>query len=280
MSKRAEILNALSSVDHLASPSMAAIRVLNDTNVDRDKLLRVLAMDPALTTNLLRFANSAYFGYSRAIHSVNEAVVRLGLRAIRRILYLSMSSSMATQSVQGYDLPPKELWHHLVTSAVCTEILTKKAGIKPSETAFTAALLHDIGKLVMGTYLVVDADPIMTVAQEKNISFDEAEMEVLGITHAEVGAELLARWNLPKKIVETVRWHHDPDNFPEEDKKDVDIVHLADSISIMAGTGLGIDGLRYNVSENAEKRLNCNVQTVELVLCELQEEAAKLDTHF
>ncbi|MBN2163966.1 MAG: HDOD domain-containing protein [Pontiellaceae bacterium] len=278
MNKRDKILNALGNVEYLASPSMAALGVMNDTNVDRDKLLRTLELDPALTSNLLRFANSAYFGFARSIHSVNEAVVRLGLKSIRRMLYLSISSGVSHKAVQGYDLPPKELWHHLATSAVCTEILAKKTGTEASEVAFTAALLHDVGKMVLGSYLAVDAAPILKLAQEQNMSFDEAETEVLGINHAEIGAELLTRWNLPDAIIETVRWHHDPDSYPDEDKNNVDLVHLSDAISIMAGTGLGIDGLRYNICKSSERRMGCSLLVVEQVLCDLRDEAEKLES--
>ncbi len=276
MDKRTEILTALDSIEHLTSPAVEALNVLNDENVDQAKLVRTLQLDPALTTNLLRFANSAFFCFSRSINSVNEAVVRLGMRAIRRMVYLSMASGVAQRSVVGYELAPQVLWKHLVYSAVCTEILAKKTEREPCDTAFTAALLHDIGKLVLGHYLAIDAKPILELAHKEHIPFNHAETMILGIDHAEVGAELLTRWNLPKNIVDAVRWHHDPEKV-EGDKTTVDAVHISDAISFMAGTGLGIDGLSYTVCHEAEKRTGITLRIVEQILCELQDEASKLD---
>lgn len=276
MNKRSEILNALDSIETLTSPAVEALNVLSDENVNQAKLVRTLQLDPALTTNLLRFANSAFFGFSRSIHSVNEAVVRLGMRSIRRMVYLSMASGVAQRAVKGYELAPRVLWTHLISSAVCTEILAKKTERKPCETAFTAALLHDIGKLVLGHYLEVDAKPILELAHKERIPFDQAETEILGINHAEVGAELLKRWKLPEVIVEAVRWHHEPDQL-SGDRTTVDEVHIADAISLMAGTGLGIDGLSYTVNPKSEKNTGITLLIVEQVLCELQDEVALLD---
>lgn len=276
MDKRTEILSALDSIENLTSPAVEALNVLNNENVNQAKLIKTLQLDPALTTNLLRFSNSAFFGFSRSIHSVNEAVVRLGIRAIRRMIYLSMASDVAQRSVVGYELPPHALWKHMVYSAVCTEILAKKTGRTPCDTAFTAALLHDIGKLVLGHYLAVDAKPILELAHKEHIPFNHAETIILGIDHAEVGAELLRRWKLPQNIIDAVRWHHDPEKV-EGDKTTVDAVHISDAISFMAGTGLGIDGLSYTICHEAEKRTGITLRIVEQILCDLQDEVSKLE---
>lgn len=275
MNRRNEILAALDGIKLLSSPAISAMQMLSDVNVDRDKLVRTLELDPALTTNVLRFANSAYFGCSREIHTVGEAVVRLGMKAISRMLYTSAGSQLSKFPVQGYDLAPHELWDHLLSTAVCTEILAKKTGKKIPDYAFTAALLHDVGKLVLGNYLEVDVQPILELCVRENIPFDKAETCILGINHAEVGAALLQKWNLPDAIVDAVRWHHDP-TACHSDQLTVDLVHLADVISMMSGTGLGLDGLSYTVCPDSEKRLDLNFEIVQRVICELPSEVEKM----
>jgi putative nucleotidyltransferase with HDIG domain len=276
MSRRNDILEALKEIKLLSSPAIGAMQVVNNPNSNSDEVSRVLELDPALTTSVLRFANSAYFGCSREIYSVREAVVRLGMKTIARMLYMSEASQWAQCPVKGYDLAPKMLWNHLISSAVATEILAKTIGVRAPNAAFTAALLQDIGKLVMGSYLEVDAGPILELAVHEKISFDEAEFQVLGINHAEVGAELLKLWNLPSVIVDAVRWHHDPESCPGE-KLTVDLIHMADVISMMAGVGLGVDGLNYTVCPASERRLGMNIKIVEKTLCELQDETSKLE---
>ncbi len=276
MNRRTEILNALGKIESLASPSVAALNILNAEDVNQARLVKSLELDPSLTTNMLRFANSARYGYSRKIHSINEAVVRLGLNTIRRMIYLSLSSTLAKVEVIGYNLQPAALWKHLVTSAVCTEVMARKTGREPLDAAFTAALLHDIGKLVLGYYLEVDADPILNLVHTQNIPFNEAEFEVLGIDHAEVAAELLAHWNLPETIVEAVRWHHKPDEF-SGDKLLIDYVHLSDAIAITAGSGLGIDGMNYTISRASEARMGLTVLLVEKIISELIDEIDKIE---
>jgi putative nucleotidyltransferase with HDIG domain len=275
MSRRNEILAALEEIELLSSPALSAIQVINNPDTDGETAARALELDPALTSNVLRFANSAYFGCSRGIHTVREAVVRLGMKTISRMLFMSEASQWARRPVRGYDLAPKMLWDHLISTAVATEILAKKVRLKAPNYAFTAALLHDIGKIVLGTYLEVDAEPILALAVHENIPFDEAEFRVLGINHAEAGAELLRHWNLPAGIVDAVRWHHAPNLYSGE-KLTVDLIHVADVISMMAGTGLGVDGLNYAVCPESEKRLGINITIVEQVLCELQDEVSKL----
>ena len=130
---------------------------------------------------------------------------------------------------------------------------------------FTAALLHDIGKIVLGTFLSIDSGPIMKLAFEDGLSFENAEREVLGIDHAEVGAELLNLWDIPDEIVQVVQYHHHPEQC--EDNMAVHLVHVADLLSIECGFGIGIDGLNYRPSECSVKLLKINNRIMEQTMC-------------
>ena len=121
--------------------------------------------------------------------------------------------------------------------------------------AFTAGLLHDMGKVVMGTFVEVDDQPIKEIMKSDNLSFNEAELMVMGIDHAEVAGLLLTEWNLPEPVVDAARWHHKPSRAGEENRVLVDLVHVADVLCINVGWGMGSDGLQYKLDEAASRRL-------------------------
>lgn len=276
MARREEILEALQGIELLSSPAMGALQLVDDPDVDSARLGQAIEVDPALTANVLRFANSAYFGGRSEVNTVRDALVRLGMKTISRMLYMSVGSQLAPQEVQGYDMEPGALWDHMVSAAVATELLARELKIQAPAQAFTAALLHDIGKLVLGTNLHVDVVPILDLAEQMDIPFQEAETRLLGINHAEVGAELMRVWNLPESLSEAIGWHLNPNEYPGEDKLLVDLLHAANAITMLHGVGLGIDGFHYELCKDTAARLHLTEEVIEQVLCQLDDEVEKL----
>jgi putative nucleotidyltransferase with HDIG domain len=127
--------------------------------------------------------------------------------------------------VPGYDLPPGNLWRHSIAVSIAAEALIKDKKNIEAEDIFTPALLHDIGKLILGHFVKEEQEAIEKIAKT-GVPYVVAENMVLGTDHAEVGAQILNQWSFPRDIVNAVRWHHDPD-FPDNAGAPVDIVHLA-----------------------------------------------------
>ena len=236
--------------------------MLQDPDVEVADLVDSLEYDPGLTANLLRWANSAYFGGRHEILSVRDAVVRLGMRRMNQLIMTSIAAPVVGQPIRGYDLPPGRLLEHSIAVAIGTGELAKVLDIALPDTAFTAGLLHDIGKVVLGMFVEVASEPILSLAAEEEISFDESERRVLGIDHAEVGALLLERWNLPASIVSAVRWHHEP-HCLEEDTVTVDLVHVTEALALACGLGNGVDGLLYSPDPVAVDRLSLSTAAAE-----------------
>lgn len=266
-SNKEEILASVQAVPALPSSASKVIALAQDPDVDMAELLRAIEYDQGLTSNVLRMANSAFFAGPNPIASLRDAVVRLGLNRLYQLVMTSVVSPLARSPVSGYDLAAGELSRHSVFVAVCCEEIAKKTGERPPAAAFTAGLLHDVGKIVLGTFLKVDVAPVLKLAQEQNLSFERAEKEVLGLDHAETGAALLESWKLPEDILAAVRWHHDPDSFTGGDSHVVDLVHVADILSMQAGIGTGVDGLNYLPSQRAAQRLSMRPLACEEVLC-------------
>jgi len=267
VSRREEILSTVRSVPSLPAAAAEVVRLIRDPEVGIAEISRAIEHDPGLTSNLLRMANSAYFGIARSVGSVQEAAVCLGTKRIFQMVIASAVSPLVQRPVKGYDLPAGKLWEHSVCVAAGAEQLAEELKLEAPSHLFTAGLLHDVGKLVLGTFVDVDAGPIMALAFDEEMSFEVAEAQVLGINHAEVGAALLDSWNLPKEIVDADRWHHDPEAFPGDDTLVVDLVHVADALSMMQGIGAGSDGLNYRSCAAVTERLKLKTAVTEVVAC-------------
>lgn len=274
MSRRDEILSKILDIESMPAAAADATRLLSDPKSDMADIVQVIEYDPGLTSNLLRMANSAYYGVSDPIGSIRDAVVRLGTYQIYQMIVSWGFSSMARQSVPGYGLTPGKLWEHSIGVAVGAEQISTDLSTKSTDHVFTAGLLHDIGKIVLGTFVETDIDSILEAVNQEKTSFEAAERQVLEIDHAEVGAVLLEHWDFPTNIVETCRWHHQPDSLTDESPV-LDLVHVADTMCLMGGIGVGIDEAGYQTSSKVISRLKLDPFTSEKVVSEI---LSKLDT--
>lgn len=266
MSRRDEVLEKIRQIPSLPTAAMRVVQLLKEPEVEITDLMESISYDPGLTSNVLRLANSAYFGGPRTIASLREAILRLGTNRIFQLVITAAVAPIARQPVRGYDLPAGGLLSHAISVAIGAETLAAELQIKPPPSTFTAGLLHDIGKVVLGTFLELDAAPIVELAYRQHVSFEIAEAQVIGIDHAETGAGLLEHWNLPSSIVDVARLHHCPEQVVENPLM-VDLVHVADQLSMQIGIGSGVDGLNYVSSPTAIARLKVNEVQMERVAC-------------
>jgi putative nucleotidyltransferase with HDIG domain len=152
-------------------------------------------------------------------------VILLGLKRLIQLVVASCVSAVMDKSVPGYDLPSGDLWRHSIAVSIAAEALVKGKKRVAVEDVFTPALLHDVGKLVLGSFVNEELEAIQSIAA-KGIPFVVAENMILGTDHAEIGARILASWNLPAGVINAVRWHHDPDS-PDANSTQLDVVYLA-----------------------------------------------------
>lgn len=263
--------NALTSIwDKVQSfptmPTAAAelLKLLDDPDTSASQVESVLRYEPGLTANILKLSNSAYFGVPSKIGSLKQAIVLLGWRRLIQLVMTSCVSTVLDESIPGYDLGKGELWRHSVAVSVAAEIMVKELNFPAIDEIFTAALLHDVGKLVLGAFVREDLKEIEQSAAE-GLSFEQAERTVLGTDHTEIGAAILKSWSFPDRLVSAVKWHHDPDSAKNELNTAIDIVHIADVLCLMIGFGVGREGLHYQPSTSATERLGLNESHLEMV---------------
>ena len=178
--------------------------------VDREdsstrELVDLIEHDQALTGKMLRLANSAFFGQSRRVATIPRAVMLLGFSTVRNLALGVKVWDTIAHSIPSERL--EELWMHAVMVAVASKVLAAKLSAGDPDEAFTAGLLHDVGRLVLATRFK-DAYWTATARADGARSIVDLEQEAFGVHHAEVGGWLLEAWGLPPSIVEAARLHH------------------------------------------------------------------------
>ena len=272
--KKREIISKMKTFPSMSGIAAKVLKLLDDPDAGAGQVEQLLKQDPSLTANLLKLTNSAYFGIPSKVGSVRHAIAMLGWKRLSKLVMAACVSAITDRQIPGYDLPPGVLWQHSVAVSVTAEGLMRELKIAESDEIFTAALLHDLGKLILGGFVEKDLEEIEKVAA-RGIPFQMAEQEVLGTDHAEIGALMLESWSFPQSLVAAVRWHHDPDSAPETSAM-TDIVHVANVLCLMIGIGIGVEGLHYEPSVSATKRLGIKPTQLELIASQTLEWAKEL----
>lgn len=232
-----ELDKLVDNVGQLVSLPAACMRLnkmVNDPTCSAQDMGRVINQDVALTARILRIANSPMYGLSTQVDTVSRAVTVLGMDQVRDL-------ALASAAIKAFDGIPNTLvsmrsfWEHSILCALCARTLAMDCLRNKREAVFVAGLLHDIGKLVLYNQMpdlsrrALEASANGGKSQESQI----AEREIIGFDHAEVGRELTHRWSLPISLQECIAFHHDPGSA-EEYRDEVAIVHIANSIAILA----------------------------------------------
>lgn len=228
-----------------------------------EQMGRVISKDHILAAKLLKLVNSAFYGFPQRISSLDSAIILLGFNVIKSlIISASIFEFMEEQDV--------ELWEHSLGCAVACSVLAKRLGIKDPEEISTAGLIHDIGKVAIKMELPQEYDAIGDLVRERGISRLEAEQEILGLTHAEVGGWLARSWNLPEKLIEPIAFHHDPRESKENQVVSA-VVHFSDILIRGLGYGHGDDIWVPPLNQRAWRLMELTPADLDLVLESVEE---------
>jgi putative nucleotidyltransferase with HDIG domain len=210
-----------------------------DPNVSADQLAEVIETDPSITMKLLKLSNSAFFGFSREIKSIRDAVSLLGNETVKNAV-LSISVFEATKDQEeSAGLDKKEFWRHSTAVGSAARFIAKKMRIQREE-AFTAGILHDIGKIILDGLYCEFYEPILKSIPEKQLSLFEAESAGLQLNHASLGKELAESWKIPPRLIEPIAHHHTPKSA-DLDPEIANLVHIGNACARNLGFGSGGD---------------------------------------
>ena len=219
-----------------------------DTTADQIEAL--IKLDSGLATETLRLANSAYFSGAMPCDSFTDAIVRLGFREMYRLATTKIASRWLNNPTQGYGWEPGDLYRHSLTVAVGADLLAKKLGQVSPEIAYTAGLLHDVGKLALAYVCSASFEEIRQFQAERKCPWREAESALLGYDHTEVAGALLRAWSFPANLIEVVSFYPRPRLASAEHRALVTCVHAAKHLALCLGTGVGEDGFTTELDES------------------------------
>jgi len=275
MSAIQELIKEIKNLRPIAQIANQIMSIVENPNASLSDVADIIIYDPMTTANILRTCNSAYFGLSRKVESVHEAVSLIGLEQIVDLVLLKSGAENLKKEQQGYGLDEGDLWRYSVASALIARDLSEKKQLASSHMVFTAALLKDIGKVILNRF-VGDSFPKIQALVDEGASFREAEKKVIGVDHAELGGLVASNWQFSQKMVYIIQNHHLTDPKAKEDAE-TGIVYLSDIICMMMGIGGGADGLAYRFNDEVVSKLGFSEKDIQGTIANFGENMAKVE---
>jgi putative nucleotidyltransferase with HDIG domain len=218
----------------------AVIEACDNADTSVNDLTGLISADQSLVAMLLKLANSAYYGYARRIETLPEAIVLLGFSTIKSLAITATTMNLLFQSDDELSDVRHEIWSHSLGVGVAARALARKRGNIHPEKAFVAGLLHDLGMIILSVYRKDDFVRVLGTAQDRGITYEQAEQELLGFSHADLGAQVAEAWSFPATHCEAIRFHHHPASATLQPGL-AQVAHLADWMVIDLGVGRLVD---------------------------------------
>ena len=265
------VKEAIGQINHIATLpeiTLKIIELVEDPSSTAQDLHKLISIDPALCSRVLKVVNSSFYGLPGQIAAINRAIVMLGLNAVKNI---AIAASLA-KLFRGGQITPyfaaRDLWDHSIGCATATKLLAEKLGFGLTDEAFLAGLIHDIGMMVEMQY---DRNKLIDVLDKVKPDSEglptgnmlEAEEEIFGVSHEVFGSALCERWKFPKTLTSVTRFHHTPEEAPEEHRTMVYLVHVGDRIAADHGCGFRLDLPDTKISPAAFDKLGLTPQKLD-----------------
>lgn len=214
------------------------VEKLNSSDPSLEEVAAIVEKDPGLTAKLLQLVNSAFFGLSRPMASVLEAVTYLGMETIKSLM-LSLNAFSRYEKMQAAGVSLTEVWQHSLRTAELARSIVQMQDLpaRVADAAFAGGLLHDVGRLVLACNRPAEYAEACQLAQREQTVFEDAEEQVFACTHADVGGYLLGLWGLPPPVVDAIACHHHPATGSEESFTPLTAVHVANVLDWEAAPG-------------------------------------------
>ena len=272
-----DIINKIDTLKPIPPVATQIMALAEDESSAMSDIADLIIHDPSITASLLKICNSAYFGLANKVDSVRDAITLMGLDQIVELVLINGTAENFKDEPDGYGLGEGELWHHAVLSAHVAKVLAEKHGLADKKhLVFTAGLLKDVGKIIMGRFVAFSYEKINILVHSKGYSFNEAEKEIIGMNHEELGAKVGEKWRFGDKLISIIRNHHMTDEACRNDPETA-MVYLADIVCMMIGYGTSLDGLAYRFYGEVLDRMNLTEKDLQDVIFDTGERRQKIE---
>lgn len=252
----------------LPDVAVQVLRIVNDPDYSLDDLVAIVRTDPALTARILKTCNSSLYSLNRRVSSVSEAVSFLGTRNLVKLVVSTCTQSLFRRSRNGLYLSPEEIWRHSLATALTSQILVERTGLEMGGAAFTAGILHNLGKVAISQYLEGADHDIDSLVKESGGDLLDLERRLASVDHATAAALVTEKWLLPNEIRRAIRNHHIASNI-QGDPELTAILHVADIMVQQEGIGVLVEGMALDIDTVALKRLGIVESDLEDVRAQL-----------
>lgn len=206
-----EINRAIARVQPIPQVAIKIVRMIGDNRYNLQDVAEEVRQDQIIAAKVLKLSNSALVGWDGRIDSVDKALMILGERMLLILVMSSYMEVLFAESGHAYSLCKGSLYHHSIGTALVAEKLARITGKAPAAVAYTAGLMHDIGKVVLDHFVTRNIPLFYRRTQKDIIDLEQAELEILGIRHTEVGGRLAQLWSIPQNLTEAILYHHQPE---------------------------------------------------------------------
>jgi len=263
--KLEHVLKRVQALPPLPTSALRVIALTKNPATTVKELEIVIGQDPSLTAGILRQANSAYYGFARRISSLQEAIVMLGFQVTQGLAMAAAVAPLLKTNLLGYEIEQEGLWKHSMLTAMTAKRLCQHRKLSYGDVAFTAGLLHDIGKLVITIYVQEVGDFLVEKVKEVKLSYVELEEKVIGYNHATVGGFLARTWFLPEDLVSAISYHHSPSLAPSYPELAC-VIHVANGLASLLGIGGGVDSFLNPIQQEALDKLSLKEPELERLM--------------
>ncbi|NUQ65991.1 MAG: HDOD domain-containing protein [Pirellulales bacterium] len=220
------LFKRISEISSLPAVAVRIIEIANDSKTGAEDLLEAVQFDTAMAARIMRTVNSSYYSMQNKVADLKLAITLLGFKEIRNLAVTAYIAQLFKGSAGHGKYTRAGLWNHMIGVASVAKLIAETCRKAPPREAYLAGLLHDLGLILMDQYLHKPFCEVVDTLTE-DASVCQIEQEVLGFHHAELGAFVTSRWNLPEQLSTAIRWHHQPEEYEGEHREMVYVVSLA-----------------------------------------------------